>query len=251
MKTRIALIGYGKMGQRIHALSKEREDVEVVLILDERNNVNGSGITPEAFAHVDVAIDFTHPSIILSHLDKLIALKKPVVVGTTGWNTHIPEVKERCEKEGGTVLYGSNFSIGVQLFFKLVRQAGMLYGKSSGFEASLHEVHHTQKADAPSGTGITLAEQYLRGADSQKSIQYGVAEKGKVNTESTFIITSQRLGSVIGDHELRVDSPFDDIQLVHRAKNRDGFASGALRASIWLAKQAPGFYQIEDIVEEL
>lgn len=247
----IAIVGYGKMGQRIQALSEEL-DVEIVQILDEDNNQNGSGITTDAFDNVDVAIDFSHPSVVVTNIRKVLGTGTPVVVGTTGWTQEMTNIRQFCEEREGRLLYGSNFSIGVQLFAKLVRRAAELYGKNPMFDAALHEVHHIQKADAPSGTALTLAKQWLKGADSQSTtIHKGIPEHGKIDP-SGFYVTSQRLGGIFGEHQLRINSPFDDIEITHRALSRDAFASGALRAAEWLFHQKnPGFYLLEDIVEEL
>lgn len=246
----IALIGYGKMGKRIHALSED-QDIEIVQILDEYNNVDGSGITKKNLEDADVVIDFSHPSAVLMSIKKVLKIGKPMVVGTTGWLDHKDEIVELCQETGGRLLYGSNFSVGVQLFAKLVRRAAELYGRNPMFDSVLHEVHHTQKADAPSGTALTLAEQWLKGSQGKSGIVKGVPEQGKVDPGKLYV-TSQRLGSVYGDHQLRINSPYDDIEITHRARTRDAFASGALKAADWLMKQEkPGFYLIEDIVEEL
>ncbi len=246
----IALIGYGKMGKRIHALSEE-EDIEIVQILDEYNNADGSGITYDNLKEADVVIDFSHPSVVLMNIKKVLEIGKPLVVGTTGWLDHKDEISALCEKKGGRLLYGSNFSVGVQLFAKLIRRAAELYGRNPMFDSALHEVHHNQKADAPSGTALTLAEQWLKGSENKTGIVKGVPEQGKV-VPGKLYVTSQRIGSVYGDHQLRINSPFDDIEITHRARSRDAFASGALKAAEWLMNhKKPGFYLIEDIVEEL
>jgi len=246
----IALVGYGNMGKRIHALSEEAGHM-VELILDEHNNINGAGINSEAFKNIDVAIDFSHPEVVTDNLKKVLLLRIPVVVGTTGWLDHKSDIEQMRNQYDGKLLYGSNFSVGVQLFAKLIQRAGALFGNNAMFDAALHEVHHTQKADAPSGTATTLAEHWLKEADDKTSIQNGVPEKGRVDP-GKFYVTSQRLGSVFGEHQLRINSPFDDIEITHRARSRDAFASGAIKAAEWLHKQEkPGFYLIENIVEEL
>lgn len=246
---KIALIGYGKMGQRIEALSPEHE-AEIKLILDRENNEHGKGINREAFSDVDVAIDFSHPDAFTQNLERLLSTGTPLVIGTTGWLEKAGKMEEACQKNHVPWLYGSNFSLGVQLFGRLVRRAGELFGSSELFDAALHEVHHTQKADAPSGTALTLSDLWKQGAQSGRDIKYGIPEKGRVNEES-FYVTSQRLGSVYGEHQLRINSLFDDIEITHRARSRDAFAAGALKAARWVVDQKPGFYRVEDVVEEL
>lgn len=245
----IALIGYGRMGHRIEALSPDHE-ADVQLILDIHNNKNGSGITEESMASIDAVIDFSHPDVFKTNFEKVLQTGTPVVIGTTGWLDNREAINELCTQHKTPALYGSNFSLGVQLFAKLVQQAGEIFGDGDFFDTTLNEVHHTQKADAPSGTAYTLADLWLKGASSDKKVQYGIPEKGQVDDDK-FYVTSQRLGSVFGEHQLRINSEFDDIVLTHRARSRDAFAAGALKAAHWLLKQEPGFYLIEDVVEEV
>ncbi len=247
---KIALIGYGKMGKRIHQLCPAQgHQVELVVI--GKTNPEGAGITPEKFEGIDVAIDFSHPDAARTNILKLMEIGVPVVVGTTGWLTPEDDFAAICLEKNGRVLYGSNFSLGVQLFLKLVHRAGELFGKSGTFEAAIHETHHTQKADAPSGTAKTLAQRWLAGAGKPETpLSAHIPEKG-LPQEGTLYVTSQRVGNVIGEHELRLRSEFDDIRISHHAQNRDAFAFGAIRSAAWLIDQEPGFYLIEDVVESV
>ena len=248
----IAIIGYGKMGKRIEALSSQH-GCEVELVLDEHNNVDGTGMTAEALKNIKAAIDFSAPTVFTTTLQKALEQKLPMVVGTTGWLDNDTDAwDQKCKEAGVPVLFGSNFSLGVQLFAKLVARAGELFGTNEMFDAALNEVHHTEKADAPSGTAITLAQQFLKasGEDSQQKMKYSVPADQPVDKEA-FYVTSQRLGSVYGEHELRVNSPFDDIRISHQARSRDAFAAGALKAAHWIVNQQPGFYLLEDVIEEL
>lgn len=247
---KIALIGYGAMGKQIEALS-ENTDQSVELILDEHNNEDGEGITEESMLDIDVAIDFSHPDAFVTNVDRVLETGTPLVIGTTGWRNRVRDIDERCKENDTPVIFGSNFSLGVQLFAKLLRKAGDLFGGSDLFDSVIHEVHHTRKADAPSGTAYTLAEQFLEGAGSDKNIEFGVPEKGRVNPDENLYVTSQRLGSVFGEHQLRLNSEFDDIEITHRARSRDAFASGALQAARWIVRQKPGFYKIEDVVADV
>ncbi len=248
---KLAMIGNGRMGTRITGLAGDH-GFETSLVLGEHNNVKGDGITPSSFSGIDAAIDFTHPNAAMTHIHRVLETGTPLVVGTTGWLTDANRetVEKLIAKHDGRLVYGSNFSLGVQLFMKLAREAGRLLGNAPGFDASLHEVHHTGKADAPSGTAITMAEQFLTGAGKKRNTSYGTPERGLPDTDS-FRITSQRLGGVFGEHELRVNSDWDDITLSHKALSRDGFAAGALKTADWLINQKPGFYLIENVVEEV
>ena len=237
---KIALIGYGKMGQRIHALAKERgHQVDAVVI--GKINAGGMAITASRFAPIEVSIEFTAPVSAEVNLRKLIDLGQSVVCGTTGWITDDlrAELHTLCLEKGARVLYGSNLSLGVQLFLKLVCRAGELLGDSSVFSASLNEVHHLQKVDAPSGTAVTAATMWLQ------------ARNAPAEAVDHFSVTSQRVAGVFGEHELRIRSPYDDIRIRHEALSRDGFASGALKSAGWLVAQEPGFYLIEDVVEQV
>ena len=246
---KIALIGYGRMGQRIEALASP-DYGQVVLKLDEHNNARGAGITQAAFETVDIAIDFSHPSVVGSNLRRVIATSTPVVVGTTGWLHEADAINELVMHHGVAVLYGSNFSLGVQRFLKLVERAGELYGSNPAVHASVHEVHHTGKADAPSGTAITVGERWLEGSGRSGSAKYGIPERGPVDSNA-LVITSQRVGDVIGEHTLRLRSPFDDVEIRHQALSRDAFALGALKTAKWLLAQPAGLYYLEQVVEQI
>lgn len=245
----IALIGYGRMGQRIEALASP-DYGQVVLKLDEHNNARGAGITQAAFETVDVAIDFSHPSVVGSNLRRVIATSTPVVVGTTGWLHEADAINDLVMHHGVPVLYGSNFSLGVQRFLKLVERAGELYGSNPDVHATVHEVHHTGKADAPSGTAITAGERWLAGSGRSGSGKYGIPERGPVDPNA-LVITSQRVGDVTGEHTLRLRTPYDDIVIRHEARSRDAFALGALKASKWLLGQTPGLYFLEQVIEQI
>jgi 4-hydroxy-tetrahydrodipicolinate reductase len=248
---KICLIGFGKMGQTIKRISESRNDVVISCIIDKADNEHGEAFETRAFKESDVVIDFSHPSVVLNSIKACLIQQKPIVVGTTGWLEHRRFIEEIIQKKGGKVLYGSNFSLGVQLFNSLIKQAALLFGKSSLFDASLHEVHHTQKADAPSGTALTLAKTFVQNSATKTNIATEIPHQQKVDSHM-FYITAQRLGSVFGEHELRIFSPWDDIRISHTALNRDGFAEGAVKAAIWLASQRKdGFYFIEDVAEEV
>jgi len=246
---RIAIIGYGRMGKRIASLA-EPDFGSIVLTLDMHNNEDGRGITSEAFNDVDVAIDFSHPSAVTSNLRKIITTGTPVVVGTTGWLHESDSIRSLLLQYSVPVIYGSNFSLGVQRFLKLIERAGQLFGSQADLHAAIHEVHHTGKADAPSGTAITLAERWLDGTGQTSTPIYGVPERGPVDPKD-LVITSQRLGDVTGEHTLRLRGPFDDITIRHEARSRDAFALGALKAAQWVTQQQPGLYFIEDVIEQI
>lgn len=250
MNTRIALIGYGKMGKTLENLVGKRDEVVIGCIADESNNKNGNALRSDEFKSCDVAIDFSSPKVVVQNITACLDAKIPVVVGTTGWNDKISDIEKLVIEKSGHVIYGSNFSLGVQLFIKLIGRASELFGNSTMFDASLHETHHTQKVDVPSGTALTLANKWLDKSSTKKNKKIGVDNVLPVDKEN-FIITSQRIGSVLGEHRLTINSDFDDIIVSHRARSRDGFASGAIQTALWIQNVSPGFYLLEDVVEQV
>jgi 4-hydroxy-tetrahydrodipicolinate reductase len=226
---RIALLGYGKMGKLIERLALEAGD-EVPLKLDEQNNGKFEGINEENFRGIDVAIDFSAPDCVVENTTRLAKLGVNTVIGTTGWGDHLPEVEALASKEDVGILWSPNFSIGVNIFFRVVAETARLIRNQPGYEAWAYEIHHSAKKDAPSGTLIKLVEEI-------KTAGYN----GEVN------ISSNRAGAHPGTHEIGFDSAADSIVLRHVARNREGFAYGALSAARWL-KGKKGFYRFEDVI---
>jgi 4-hydroxy-tetrahydrodipicolinate reductase len=175
---KLAIIGDGKMGRRIHELAAGF-GFEVKLQLGIENNKNGAGITQDNFKDVDAAIDFSHPGVVKNHISAVAALGVPLVVGTTGWLDDPDWVESVVKEHDAKIVYGSNFSLGVQLFIKLTQQAAALYGNSADFDVSLHEIHHTEKADAPSGTALTLAQKWIAHSGKAKKHFIWRPQKGR------------------------------------------------------------------------
>lgn len=210
---RLALVGYGKMGRILDALAPEA-GFETVLRLDVNNNASGEGFTAGNFAGVDVAIEFTTPEAAAGNLVALAALRIPVVCGSTGWFNRLDEVSAAFRTAGAGLVYSPNFSIGVNVFDRVVREAARLMAPQGGYEAWAWEIHHSQKKDAPSGTLIKLV-------DAMRDAGY----------TAHVDVSSNRAGAVPGTHEIGFDSPADTITLRHTARNREGFARGALWAA--------------------
>ena len=199
-------------------------------MLSSRDNENALALTPERLRDVDVVIDFTNPDAVLENIKACTRNRKAIVVGTTGWYQHLPEIERQVLDANAALLYGSNFSIGVNVFFEIAAAAAL--GVTLGYAPRIVERHHTQKKDAPSGTAV--------------SIQRIVSEMGNVKPE----IASVREGDTVGTHVLLLDGPDDTMMLVHDAKNRRAFAEGAVRAAEWL-KGKSGFYEFRKIIREL
>ncbi len=236
---RLALVGYGQMGQEIDRLAASR-GFDVVVRYDSRNPLGSTSQTP-----FDVAIEFTRPDLAIANIERLLLWGAPVVVGTTGWLGRLADVERLVERHRGRLIYGSNFSIGVNIFMRLLRQSTMLFNEQAMYDVAVHEIHHTRKADSPSGTALSIAETLLAGIARKKVILSETAH-GTIRPDAIHL-SSQRLGSTIGTHTVTFDSDVDTVELTHRAKNRSGFALGALMAARWLAGQQPGFYRFEDL----
>lgn len=221
---RVALVGMGKMGRTIDRLAEER-GVPVVARIDR-----GDAIDAASLGGADVAIEFSEPGAAVENVHACVAAGCPVVVGTTGWWDALPQVQRDVVAAGGRILWAANFSLGVNVMLRLAAEAGRLL-RDAGMDAHLVETHHTQKKDAPSGTAIALAR----------------AASGPYGRD--IPITSVRLGSVPGLHELVFDGPFEQLRLVHDARDRRVFAEGALAAARWLAEpRAPGVYTMNDVL---
>jgi 4-hydroxy-tetrahydrodipicolinate reductase len=235
---RIALVGYGKMGQAIEAIAIEKGH-EIVLKIDINN---AADLNKENMAKADVAIEFTGPHSAFSNVMKCLELGIPVVCGSTGWLAKWDEVKQFCEKQNGTLIYASNYSIGVNLFFELNTRLAKLMSAYPQYEVMMEEIHHTQKKDAPSGTAITLAEQVLANITSKKQWVNHLSD----NPEELEII-SERMDPAPGTHKIKYSSSVDDIEIIHTAHNRIGFAGGAVMAAEF-AIQKKGIFGIKEVL---
>ncbi len=225
----IALVGYGKMGRMIENAAGSRGH-QVIARFDIDNNQHGKGLTCEALRDVDVAIEFSTPETALTNIGQLIAHSIPVVAGTTGWYDHLDEVRKLVARHNGAFVYSPNFSLGVNLFFRIASEAARLIAPYDQYDPFLIESHHRQKKDAPSGTALRLAG-LLRES-------YG---------DRTPTVLSVRAGHFPGTHEVGFDSPAETITLTHTARNREGFADGAVLAAEKLVGRR-GFFQFADLL---
>lgn len=223
---KIALVGYGKMGQFIEKIAVSRGH-EIVSIIDV-NNIED--FKSDAFKSADVAIEFTVPHVAVGNISKCFEAGVPVVCGTTGWTEHLPELKAEMEAKNGTLFWSSNFSIGVNIFMAVNNYMAKIMKNFDAYEVEMTEVHHTQKLDAPSGTAITLAEGILENLERKnKWVKEVAADK------SEMAIKSIREGQVPGIHTIVYESEVDTITFTHDAKSRQGFALGAVIAAEFTA----------------
>lgn len=243
---KIALLGYGKMGKIIEKIATDRKH-EIVLKIDY-NNLDE--LTAENLQQADVAIEFTTPSSVLSNINRCFEAKVPIIVGTTGWYDQLDEIRQRCEDEDNTLLYATNFSVGVNIFFHINKLLAKVMNNYPYYDVQVEEIHHTQKLDSPSGTGITIAEGIIENLDAKKDWANILVVDGKSNDDNvkndTLLIESYRMDSVPGTHTVIYDSEVDSIEFKHTAHNRNGFALGAVLAAEWL-KDKKGFHSVNDM----
>ena len=240
----IALIGYGKMGREIERIAKDR-GVHVTATFDIADNQDGAGLTKDALKGVDVCIDFSSPESVVDNIRSVAASGKNIVVGTTGWHDKLDEVKGIVKSTKIGLLHSSNFSLGVNIFLQIVMDASRLFDKYNIYDVAVHEVHHTAKLDAPSGTALSIGAAVLK-EFRRKSEIFSEASHGKINPHQLHV-SSTRLGSTVGKHTVTFDSEADTIELVHSAKNRAGFALGAVVAAEWL-KGKKGIFTMRDML---
>jgi 4-hydroxy-tetrahydrodipicolinate reductase len=221
---KLAIVGYGKMGKLIEQFAPEY-GFEVALKLDEFNNANGEGLTAANFKAIDVAIEFSIPAAVPGNIEGIAALGVPMVVGTTGWLGHGERVKAVVQRHGTGLVWSPNFSVGVNVFFRLVTEAAKMLAAEPEYGAWAWEIHHSTKKDAPSGTLLKLVEK-MKEAGYPRNIDVG----------------SNRAGTIAGTHEIGFDSAADTITLRHTARSREGFARGALKAAQWVIGKK-GFYE--------
>lgn len=234
----IAIIGYGKMGKEIEKVAIERGHHIVLKITSE--NVNEYNF--DNLKQVDVAIEFTTPDFAVNNINICLSANTPIVVGTTGWYDRFDEVEESVEQHDGSLLYATNCSIGVNLFFKLNKYLAKMMDKHPAYEVSMEETHHTQKLDAPSGTAITLAEGIFDNLSNKEKWVLGDQA-----ADNELPIKVHRIENVPGTHEVKYSSEIDDIEIKHTAHNRAGFAMGAVVAAEFVSDKK-GIFTMEDVL---
>lgn len=235
---RIALLGYGKMGKAIEEIALQKGH-EIVLKIDVANL---GDFTKENLQKADVAIEFTSPHTAYSTIKKALGFGIPVVSGSTGWTERIEEINQYCLEQKNAFLYASNFSIGVNIFFEINKRLAELMEPHTAYNVEMEEVHHTAKKDAPSGTAITLAEQILGGVSRKKKWVNATSSNA-----SDLVIISKREDPAPGTHIVKYTSSIDDIEIIHTAHNRYGFASGAVLAAEFL-KGKKGIFSMKDVL---
>lgn len=238
---KIAIIGYGKMGKMVEEVVKQTATATVAAIIDNEADWEKQA---EALTQCDVAIEFSTPQTVCANLLKCFELQIPVVCGTTGWHMQFAEIQDIAQKHGLSLIYGSNFSIGANLFFKLNETLARCMNEQPQYEVSIEETHHTAKLDAPSGTAVTTAQIIMQ--QLARKNQWALNGDTQTDTTDTLTITAHRIGDVNGIHTVHYESDEDIITLTHTAKSRIAFARGAVKAALWLTENA-GIYEFKDI----
>jgi 4-hydroxy-tetrahydrodipicolinate reductase len=233
---KIALMGYGKMGREIEAAARAQGDTIAEVFDVDR--------LPSAVAlrDVDVCIEFSTPQTAVENIRVALEARKDIVVGTTGWYDRLPEIRSEVKESG--LIYSSNFSLGVNIYFRIVAAAAELMQNAADYDPFIHEVHHRQKTDSPSGTALRLAEILMKRIERKKEIAKDRIE-GKIPPHALHV-SSTRAGVIAGTHTVFFDSEADSIELTHVAKGRSGFALGALRAAHWIHGKK-GVYTMDDV----
>jgi 4-hydroxy-tetrahydrodipicolinate reductase len=235
---RIALIGYGKMGKLIEELAIEQgHEIILKISIDNTSDFNAANLS-----QADVAIEFTGPDSAFENVKKCIEWGLPVISGSTGWNENLEAARQLCIEKNGSFLHASNFSIGVNIFFQVNKLLAKMMASQTSYDVSIKEIHHTEKKDAPSGTAVTLAEQII--AASPVLTKWSL---GKKEDENSLEITSERIDPAPGTHIIQYSSDIDDIEIIHTAHNRKGFASGAIKAAEFIHDKK-GVFQMDDVL---
>jgi 4-hydroxy-tetrahydrodipicolinate reductase len=235
---KIAIIGYGKMGKVIEKVANERGH-EIVLKIDSNNTEQ---MTDGSLKQADVAIEFSRPESALENITACLKQSVPVAIGTTGWYDHFEEVKALCQENDCAMLPATNFSVGVNIFFELNRQLAKLIEQRPEYSAKIEETHHTEKLDSPSGTAITLAEDIIK-----EHGQYQEWKNQLTNQKAILDVISYREPKVPGTHTITYDSEIDSISIEHKAKNRAGFALGAVLAAEYIVDKT-GVFTMKDVL---
>lgn len=241
---KLALVGTGQMGQAVAELATQRNHT-VVATFDSSQPLLEAA--PDALKDAEVAIDFSLPDVALDHIQRYCLWQQPAVVGTTGWYDALDSVEGWVDAHDATVLYAANFSMGVALLRRAVAGVLPLLDQLPDFDLYLHEIHHRRKVDSPSGTAHVLAEMMVDGLERKSHVETETQHEC-IDPEALHV-SSTRAGYVFGEHAVGIDSPFDHLTLIHRAKNRRGFAFGALRAAEWLPGRQ-GLFTLDDVLAD-
>jgi 4-hydroxy-tetrahydrodipicolinate reductase len=243
----ITIIGYGRMGNEVERAARLR-GIKVASIIDPSGNGTHRQIDENSMRNADVCIDFTAPNAVLGNIEKISRFRKNIVVGTTGWNDKIGKVRKIVNKRGIGLIHASNFSIGVNLFFRMVENAARLINETDAYDIYGCELHHNKKTDSPSGTAKTIGDILIKNIKRKNRLVFDRLD-GKIRPNELHF-ASVRAGSIPGTHIVGFDSSADTIELKHEARNREGFALGAIMAAKWISGKK-GLHTIDDMMKDM
>ena len=229
---KIALIGFGAMGKLIKTLAEDKNH-EIAVVVDESDAALSVEELAEKLKVADAAIDFSVAAAVERNVRACLLAGVPLVEGTTGWNAEKENIKILVTESGGAFVFGANFSVGVNLFYRITDFAAELFAKFDAYETFIEERHHSRKKDAPSGTALKLKDVVAR------------------HIAKDFSVSATRAGAIPGTHTVGFDSAADTVELVHTARSREGFASGAILAAEWISQGRKGFYEFTDVMDEI
>ncbi|MBI5414640.1 4-hydroxy-tetrahydrodipicolinate reductase [Candidatus Peregrinibacteria bacterium] len=244
----IALLGYGSMGKSIHRIALERGHIVSAIIDPNAPEANFREIIPEALLGINLVLDFSHGFAVQKNIKICLKSEVSLLVGTTGWYEKLPEIRKQIESGKIGFLWSSNFSLGIHLYFRIIAETAKLIGAFDEYDIWGHEIHHCNKSDSPSGTTKTLEKILLENIPRKKSIVEEKLDRRREDDEIHF--SSVRGGVVNFAHTIGFDSAADKILITHEARNRDGYALGAVKAAEWLQGKK-GYFEMEDYLREI
>ena len=244
----IVISGYGRMGRIIEKTALGRGHSIIATIDPIASDASNKSLSKGLLNDVDVVIDFSVPETAINNAEIVCSANKKIVMGTTGWYSEMDKMKASTNKNESAIIWSGNFSLGVNIFFSILNKTTQIMNSFTEYDPFIHEIHHNQKADSPSGTAAMLGDILLKNIDRKTSI---VSEelKRRINPEELHI-SSTRGGSVPGTHTVYFDSPVDTIELKHTARGREGFAAGAVTAAEWIENKT-GFFNINDMMKDI
>ncbi len=238
------IVGYGKMGKLIHQLC-ENYSMQVVKIIDP---TRGTRLKNEDLDDIDLAFEFTNPTVVTDNLTYLISHNIKTVTGTTGWFDSLTEIEKLVTESNGSLIYGSNYSIGMNLFYHIIENAARMIGSIPEYDCWGLEKHHQFKIDSPSGTAKVISKIILDNIEQKTTAQYDKVDR-KIKPEE-FHFASVRSGRIPGEHSIGFDSEADSIEIKHTARNRNGLALGAIKAGLWILDKE-GLFDFKDIFKDI
>jgi 4-hydroxy-tetrahydrodipicolinate reductase len=244
----ITLSGYGRMGRMIRGHAEERGHRIGAVVDPQAEDATHAKLAGDACKGADAVIDFSVPEAALESIRAACDARVPIVVGTTGWYERMDEAREMVNEAGIGLIWSGNFSLGVNIFFTLVKAAAQVFNRFTDYDPFVHEFHHNRKADSPSGTAEMIGRMLLERIDRKSSLVTEALHR-RIGEEELHI-SSTRSGSIPGTHLVAFDSPVDTVELKHTARTREGFAAGAVAAAEWIADKH-GFFAVEDMMNTI